>query len=51
MSPSGRIAKVNKHTKFDHNFDIRRQLEHFKYEMNTHIFDDFYQYIPINFVI
>ena len=26
--------KVNKHPKFDNNFDIRSQLEHFKYEMN-----------------
>ena len=25
---------VNKHTKFDNNFDIRCQLEHFEYEMN-----------------
>ena len=25
---------VNKHPKFDDNFDIRQQLEHFKYEMN-----------------
>ena len=25
---------VNKHPKFDNNFDIRRQLEHFEYEMN-----------------
>ena len=24
---------VNKHPKFDNNFDIRRQLEHFEYEM------------------
>ena len=28
------IAKVNKYPKFDNNFDIRRPLEHFKYEMN-----------------
>ena len=25
--------KVNKHPKFNENFDIRRQLEHFKNEM------------------
>ena len=26
--------KVNEHPKFDKNFDIQRQLEHFKYEVN-----------------
>ena len=26
--------EVNKHPKFDNNFDIRRQLEHFLYDMN-----------------
>ena len=26
--------KVNKHPKFDDNFDIRRKLERFEYEMN-----------------
>ena len=26
--------KVNKHPKFDYNFSIQRQLEHFEYEMN-----------------
>ena len=26
--------KVNKHPKFDANFDIRRQLEQFEYDMN-----------------
>ena len=26
--------KVNKHSKFNTNFDIRRQLEHFEYDMN-----------------
>ena len=26
--------KVNKHPKFDANLDIRRQLEHFEYDMN-----------------
>ena len=26
--------KVNKHPKFDANFDIQRQLEHFEYDMN-----------------
>ena len=26
--------KVNKHPKFDDNFDIQRQLEHIEYEMN-----------------
>ena len=26
--------KVNKHPKFATNFDIRRQLEHFEYDMN-----------------
>ena len=26
--------KVNKHTKFDTNFDIQRQLEHLEYDMN-----------------
>ena len=25
--------KVNKHPKFDDNFDIQGQLEHFEYEM------------------
>ena len=25
--------EVNKHPKFDNNFDFRRQLEHFEYEM------------------
>jgi hypothetical protein len=36
-SPDGlaEIRKdINKHPKFDDNFDIRRQLEHFKDEMN-----------------
>ena len=28
------MQKVNKHPKFDNNFDIRRQSEHFEYEMN-----------------
>ena len=28
------LYKVNKHPKFDANFDIRRQLGHFKYEIN-----------------
>ena len=26
--------EVNKHPKFDNNFDIRRQLQHFKYDMD-----------------
>ena len=26
--------KVNKHPKFDADFDIRRQLQHFEYDMN-----------------
>ena len=26
--------KVNKHPKFDKNFDIQRLLKHFEYEMN-----------------
>ena len=26
--------KVNKHPKFDANFDIWRQFEHFEYDMN-----------------
>ena len=30
-----RIANsINKHPKFDDNFDIRRQSKHFEYEMN-----------------
>ena len=33
FAPS-KYQKVNKHPKFDDNFDIQRQLEHFKYEMN-----------------
>ena len=28
------LQKVNKHPMFHNNFDIRRQLEHFVYEMN-----------------
>ena len=28
------LEKVNKHPKFNANFDIRRQLEHFEYDMN-----------------
>ena len=28
------MQKVNKQQKLDDNFDIRRQLEHFKYEMH-----------------
>ena len=31
---SSRIAKSNKNPKIDINFDIRRQLEHFEYDMN-----------------
>ena len=27
--------KVNKHSKFNANFDIRLQLEHYKYEVNS----------------
>ena len=27
------IENINKHSKFDYNFDIQRQLEHFEYEM------------------
>ena len=33
FAPS-RYQKVNKHPKFDNNFDIRRQLEHFEYDIN-----------------
>ena len=29
-----KYQKVNKHPKFDNDFDIHRQLEHFKYDMN-----------------
>ena len=31
---NGRSQRVNKQTKLDNNFDIGRQLEYFKYEMN-----------------
>ena len=33
FAPS-KYQKVNKHSKFDDNFGIQRQLEHFEYEMN-----------------
>ena len=33
FAPS-KLQKVNKHQEFDDNFDIRRKLEHFEYEMN-----------------
>ena len=29
-----KYQKVNKHPNFDANFDIRRQLEHYEYDMN-----------------
>jgi hypothetical protein len=29
-----KLQKVNKHPKFDDNFNIQRQLEHFEYDMN-----------------
>ena len=32
--PKQNRKKVNKRSKFDDNFDILRQLKHFKYEMN-----------------
>ena len=28
------LQKVNKHPKFDTNFDIQRQLDHLEYDMN-----------------
>ena len=33
--------KVNKHPKFEANFDIECQLEHFEYEMNRTFFSPF----------
>ena len=33
LAPSN-WQKVNKHPKFKDNFNIRRQLEHFEYDMN-----------------
>ena len=29
-----RLQKVNKHPKINNNFDIRRQLKHYEYDMN-----------------
>ena len=44
LAPS-KWQKVNKHPKLDNNFDIRRQLEHFEYDMNCKLetFARFYE--------
>ena len=36
------MQKVKKHPKLDDNFDIQRQLEHFKYEMNQTLITKYY---------
>ena len=46
-----KLQKVNKHPKFDYNFDIRRQLEHFEYEMNRTLVQQFEKYVKIIFFV